>query len=312
MKPLPVWAWWDDSPRPAIIERTLASWTHTGGLTAANGFELRLLGPETLQDWLPEEERDHICLSRDFVDVSPALRSDFLRLALLARYGGMWLDVSVLVTEPLQHWIQSALAQGTQFIAMRNRDNEGPSCPGELPFIESSMLIAAAPGLPIIEAWRKVFWTLPQQGLDAASARAWTRSLALPRDVHVHIDLDYHVVYWAWLKALVKAPRGLDSFPGVWLRDGTAEHYMPCPLDTNFRWCRGDLRSASWPGPFMKLASETRSSLRDREHEVPLLRKSVLYGQSKAKGASISGCLLIPLILLVVCVWFWHALRPSL
>lgn len=48
-------------------------------------------------------------------EVTPALRSDLLRLELLSRYGGVWADVSACPTQPLDSWLTEAVRPSGYF-----------------------------------------------------------------------------------------------------------------------------------------------------------------------------------------------------
>ena len=267
---LPVWSWWEGTGElPELVTACVKSWVDVGGLDATRGFDLRVLSPATLQDWLQEEEiAAHEGLSQGCPEISRAFRSDFVRLALLARHGGVWLDATIVATEPFT-WITGALAEGVTFIAFRNPMNETERCPGWLPFIESSALVAATPGLPIIEAWKSSLWSLPRAGLTPAAVAEWRRSLALPA-VHQGTHPVYHAVFAACLHALVRAG-GIESFSGVWLRDGIDEHFMPCPLHLKGEtWCAGDWAvEGKWRGPLIKMTRETRLSMPVDPMQVP-------------------------------------------
>uniref|UniRef100_A0A6C0DPJ5 Capsular polysaccharide synthesis protein n=1 Tax=viral metagenome TaxID=1070528 RepID=A0A6C0DPJ5_9ZZZZ len=43
-------------------------------------------------------------------DISPQAKSDIIRLSLLKNHGGVWADATMLCMQPLQHWIDEAIA----------------------------------------------------------------------------------------------------------------------------------------------------------------------------------------------------------
>lgn len=305
---LPVWSWWEGTQElPALVSACVQSWKEVGSLDAAHGFDLRVLSPDTLRDWLPVEEIEaHEGLSQGCPEISRAFRSDFVRLALLSRHGGVWLDATIVATESFA-WIKDALAEGVEFIAFRNPMNEVSACPARFPFIESSALVAATPGLPLIEAWKRSLWSLPRVGLTPAAVAEWRTSLALP-DVHQGTHPVYHAVLSACLHALDRAG-GIESFSGVWLRDGIHEHFLPCPRHLQGEtWCAGDwAERGTWRGPLIKMTRETRRSMPADPMQVPCVA-SALRGTSHPEHAlqtsrpehALQWWLVLPLLLLLL------------
>jgi len=296
---LPVWSWWEGTPdMPDLVSACVQSWKEVGALDAAHGFDLRILSPDTLGNWLPVEEIEaHEGLSRGCPEISRAFRSDFVRLALLSRHGGVWLDATIVATQSFA-WIKDALAEGVTFIAFRNPMNEKVGCPARLPFVESSALVAATPGLPLIEAWKHSFWSLPRTGLSPEAVAEWRTALVLP-DVHQGTHPVYHAVFAACLHALARAG-GIESFSGVWLRDGIEEHFMPCPAHLQGEtWCAGDwTEKGRWKGPLIKITRETRRSMPADPMQVPCVA-GALRQTPRPESTSLWG-LLLPLMLLLL------------
>ncbi len=98
-----VWTYWDDARPPSLVRACLESW-----LEHAGRFELRLLDDGNLGDWIdalpPGLERD------------PIRRSDWIRLDLLRRHGGIWIDASSIVTRPLDWVLDEQHATGADLV----------------------------------------------------------------------------------------------------------------------------------------------------------------------------------------------------
>ncbi|MFS8979366.1 glycosyltransferase [Cupriavidus necator] len=100
-----VWAYW---------EGECPDWIRACGRTlAAAAPTLRLLSPETFNQ-LRDQDRD-IDLSR----LQVAHRADFVRLFLLKRYGGLWVDADCLMLQPLQPVLD--LLQQHEMVGHRER-----------------------------------------------------------------------------------------------------------------------------------------------------------------------------------------------
>ncbi len=101
-EPIPkiIWTYWHAAPEPELVRRCLANWRRFNP-----DHELRLLHADNAQHWLTAEQdfsaRAHL----------PAFRqADWLRLQLLARHGGIWMDASTLLTDSLA-WVHTLQAE---------------------------------------------------------------------------------------------------------------------------------------------------------------------------------------------------------
>ena len=103
-QPLPrlIWAYWHDAaaaPLPSVAAACVASWRRH-----APEWQVRLLDSSSVREWL-EEGVDYpaVTWSR-----TPAHQSDLFGLALVRRYGGLYMDATVLLTRPLR-WLEARL-----------------------------------------------------------------------------------------------------------------------------------------------------------------------------------------------------------
>lgn len=94
--PRVIWTYWDTLPPPALVERCLLAWKRY-----APDHEIRLVSRRSVSHWLPA--------GADLAgfDALPSYRqADWLRLQLLIRHGGAWMDGSTLLTTNLD-WVHS-------------------------------------------------------------------------------------------------------------------------------------------------------------------------------------------------------------
>jgi len=95
-----IWTYWHASPEPEFIQQCLANWRHF-----AQGHELRVLHKDSIFKWL-----DTAAITQQFDGLPPFRQADWLRLQLLAKYGGIWIDASTLLTRNLD-WVYSLQAE---------------------------------------------------------------------------------------------------------------------------------------------------------------------------------------------------------
>lgn len=128
--PKVIWTYWQTTPVPPFIQACLDNWRRF-----ASDHELRLLDRSNVDQWLPT-------LRADF-DVLPAYRqADWLRIQLLARHGGVWMDASMLLSRDLAWLHETRRRRAADYVGFYiDRYTTRP----ELPIVEN-WLMASVPG----------------------------------------------------------------------------------------------------------------------------------------------------------------------
>lgn len=79
-------------------------------------FEINLLTPENILDFLPAFKKENLQLS-------PANFSDLVRLQLLKKYGGFWLDATIIINDSLNHYIKLIEHEDLNLLAFSSKDH---------------------------------------------------------------------------------------------------------------------------------------------------------------------------------------------
>ncbi len=160
--PQKVWTYWEGT-KTDLIKMCFASWQ------------------KHLPDWdicfLDERSALEMDLPRPrrWAELSATARSDSLRLALLWRFGGVWMDASIILTANLD-WIRRYdHLQAFWFTLHKNAENW--------------FLYAPRPGSPLIEAWLTLFNSV----LDSVPVTAHY-VFSLPY-AHIHERREYFACY---------------------------------------------------------------------------------------------------------------------
>jgi hypothetical protein len=135
-----IWGYWAQGfeQAPEIVHIAVESWKkHRGDL------QIRLLDFKTLPDWLDMSD-----LPQTFDQLSHQKRANAIRLALLAKYGGIWLDSTVIVTRPLMPWVRKVQSENGLFFFQANGKD----------FKFTNWFIAAAPGHRFIIELKREYW----------------------------------------------------------------------------------------------------------------------------------------------------------
>ncbi|OOY29122.1 hypothetical protein BMI90_02325 [Thioclava sp. L04-15] len=140
---------------PGMIQRLQWIWQKTHGTD-----EVKLIAAPESDDLIADEGIDPARLSMQ-------IRSDILRLLLLAKHGGVWVDATLLPSTHLNTWLPGALG-ASGFFAFYNEHRDRAI---------SSWFLAAQQGDPLIARWRDAFveyFRTPRQ-LNK-TAPLWTRA----------------------------------------------------------------------------------------------------------------------------------------
>jgi hypothetical protein len=135
-----IWTYWDSPELPEFIDKTITKWRELNP-----GWTIHVLHPENVAEFIPEVD----IFSFKFADTKPR-QSDFVRLHVLAKYGGVWSDASIVPRSSFQWVLDARNKSGVEFIsyyrksATKNQD---------WPVIES-WFFACIPGCRFVEQWR--------------------------------------------------------------------------------------------------------------------------------------------------------------
>lgn len=139
--PRTIWAYWNGSQPPWLVQRCLDSWAFFNP-----GFSIRLLNDGILADYLPQ-------VPQELQALPVAKRSDWIRLELLHRYGGIWLDASTILTQSLDWVLKQQQRTQAEFVGyFLDQYTTQPQCP-----VVENWFMAAPAGSPFIADVRREF-----------------------------------------------------------------------------------------------------------------------------------------------------------
>ncbi len=127
--PRVIWAYWNGGTPPLLIQRCLENWRIFNP-----DFAIHVLDDQSVLRHIPE-------IPPELQSLPVAKRSDWIRLELLRRYGGIWLDASTILTESLEWVLQQQALTDADFIGFYlERYTTEKSCP-----VVESWFMAAPP-----------------------------------------------------------------------------------------------------------------------------------------------------------------------
>ena len=122
--PKTIWTYWDSEELPDFVSKCIDKWRRLHP-----DWTITVLNPKNLKDYLPDMD----IFKLKFADTK-ARQSDFVRLHILAKYGGVWSDASVVPTRSWDWVIEEQKKNGSDFIGYYR---QGVTTKPEYPVIES-------------------------------------------------------------------------------------------------------------------------------------------------------------------------------
>jgi len=137
-----IWTYWDNDSIPELVKKCMTSWKKYNPT-----YTIHLLSNSNLSQFL-----DTDVLSFKLANY-PQRISDFIRIHVLAKHGGIWADASLLMTAPLD-WIHDGSDVVCYHIDQIRSDKVYP--------VLENWFIAAKPNDDFIKKWRDEFVNINQ------------------------------------------------------------------------------------------------------------------------------------------------------
>lgn len=247
--PRTIWTYWHAATPPYVVQRCIAGWQRLNP-----DYQVHVLHPGNVAEFLPNVPES---LGR----LNIAKQTDWIRLALLHRYGGMWLDASIILTQPL-NWVErERREEQAEFVGFYL---EGYTTRAAFPVVESWFL-AALPGSVFIRQWLERFEAAAIVGETAdylAQLQQQGRYEALTQKIG---DPSYHTIHVVAQDVLQSQSSGDAAMRLCLLRAEDTAYWLHLqsgwkrrPLFAKLLWTPGD--ASVWP-PLVKLRGGERTKL---------------------------------------------------
>lgn len=153
-----IWGYWAQGQEqmPHFFRMCVDTWRYHNP-----DWDIRVLNKSAVHEYLSESD-----LPNRFAHLfSHQTASDCVRLALLARYGGVWMDVNILLRRSLDDLCWNAVQRGDRKAAVFFHPRYGTETMGGKDFVESWFLATKA-GNPFFIRWRDCLRELLHNRLD--------------------------------------------------------------------------------------------------------------------------------------------------
>ena len=162
-----VWLYWDEEKKPPLIEAI-----HKYNLPKMEGWDIRFLNKESIHKYVDAQE-----YPASLAEQKIQHQSDWYRLYLLSKYGGCWIDASIILNDPKALdgiWARSTerRADITIFGTSSYNEDEGNiykkfshSSGMDIPLVIDNWFIMAPLHSAIAAKWFEEFNTAMERGL---------------------------------------------------------------------------------------------------------------------------------------------------
>lgn len=125
--PKRIWTFWDNiGTMPVLVKDCVSSWSRY------TDAEITLVTIDTLKNYVQD-------IPENFEQLMPQLKADWIRCALLKKYGGVWMDASMILTAPLSDWLFVPEKKELEYVGFYIDASSKPE--------------SKAKGFPIVENW---------------------------------------------------------------------------------------------------------------------------------------------------------------
>lgn len=242
-----IWTFWHSDEAPPLVRLCQRRWAHFNP-----DYQIRVLTFSNVETFVPK-----VLLSQECFQDSLTRVSDLVRLWVLSVYGGVWLDASILLGEPLASpgFLGASMAtESTTFIgfyiqSMMSKERDW-SCP-----VVENWCFACVPRCPFVTRWREEFCLMPRYG----SAEAYVQALQTWVDIQAINNPVYLACHVAAQAVLQREPDLLANMVLLSAEAGPFRYLA----ESRWRSLSGLVRLCSNPEAYLRPMAKLRSCERE-------------------------------------------------
>lgn len=189
-----IWSYWHTNERPLTVNLAINTWYKHNP-----NYLICILSADTVNKYL-----DINILPKNYNKVSLQRKSDIIRLALLEKYSGVWLDASLFVSQSLDLLWDSDKEDyevGGYYAEFFTSDKKHP--------VLESWFIAAPKNSKLIKAWKDEFY----KGVDSDNYDLYTEEMEKTVNLQNIDGKVYLMIHCCFLKVISKGSWKWKMFP---------------------------------------------------------------------------------------------------
>lgn len=169
--PKQIWSFWDTGEMPADIQAI-----YNKNKSTLYDWKFVCLSDDTISDYLDMEQ-----FPPGYYNLIPQHRADYIRLALLYKYGGVWMDVSIIVNsrEAFNKLYDGAVERKVQAALFTLGDRRpDPS------YVENWLIIAPAKSA-VVGAWHHEYGSAVRISLSSYERYVWRKGFRINSRIYM-------------------------------------------------------------------------------------------------------------------------------
>ena len=193
--PKNIYTYWDNKRIPSIVQQCIKSWKHHNPT-----YTIHLIHTDNLSTYM-----DSSLLPNSYTN---QLKSDLIRLYILEKYGGIWMDASIYVNGSLD-WIHGyQVKEHSEFVGYRLKMYETISTP-----VVESWFLATIPNSQFMRDWKNKFFEIttypsPIEYVDMLKLNTNIQNISIPYYLSIHVACQYVLQHNSYKISLIEAGNG--------------------------------------------------------------------------------------------------------
>jgi len=144
-----IWIFWDKEELPPLINK-IKEYNNR----KLNDWKIYYLNSKTIKQFIPEED-----IPKELPNLKVQHQSDWIRLYLLSKYGGVWMDASVIINDPktLEKVFNDSSTSKCHFTGFSFKNENYNRTSKGVPYYLENWFIMAPKNSIIIKLWFEEF-----------------------------------------------------------------------------------------------------------------------------------------------------------
>lgn len=239
-----VWSYWDSNP-PNSVQQILDH-----NQTKLSGWNCRFLNSETLKNYLDSKE-----FPKEYNNLKPQHQADYIRLALLKKYGGVWLDSSIILNseEELNRMRREMVATGSELAVFSLGEPEET-------YVEN-WFIMAPKGSLVVNVWFKEYDSSVRMGFLKYKKELYARGIHINERIYKKDDDIVYLTQHACFQAVFQQATEVQRSRILLYKSEHSMFKLHIQCEWNTRCIQDRLKTDSKAIrkiPFIKLRGEDR------------------------------------------------------
>ena len=192
-----IWMYWDTPELPKLIQQI-----QTYNRPKLEGWDIRFLNNTLLPNYIHNEE-----YPKNYNSLKHQHQADWIRMNLLSKHGGCWMDASIIVNDPdaLNRLHRQSVARQSHFTGFSYRNNEANSISDRniSLYIENWFIMAPVDSI-IIREWYHEYHKAVEMGFVAYKHNLTNENVDLHMIWNKSIDTEIYLTQHACLQYILQ------------------------------------------------------------------------------------------------------------